>query len=480
MPPKKMPGAEVACVPFSGTMLDCMDLAGMIGADWDAWRTYWKAVFALPMTPADKRRFAKHTGGRTVPKHPVQEAWELIGRRGGKSRNAGVLAGFLAIRRDYRSLLGPGEQGIIPVIGADRKQARQVMNYLKGFIALAAIEPYVVRVLTWSVEFSTGVTVEVATASYRTTRGYTIPAIIADEVAFWRSDDSAEPDTEVLDALRGGMLTIPDALLLVLSTPYARKGELYRAHTEHYGKNHPDILVWNADTLSMHPGKRVQSFVRGKFEKDPVVAASEYGTDGHVVFRADVESFVDPTVVAAVTVPHRHELAPVPGVRYFAFTDPSGMSQDPWTLAIAHQENLKVVLDVVRETTPPGSPSQVVAAYAPLLLRYGITTVEGDHYGGDFPRELFRKQGITYRTAEYPKSELYRECLPLLNIGNVELLDIPRIKAQLCGLERKVARSGQESIDHAPGGHDDVANAVAGVLVRAARKKPAVSLRFAL
>jgi hypothetical protein len=34
---------------------------------------------------------------------------------------------------------------------------------------------------------------------------------------------------------------------------------------------------------------------------------------------------------------------------------------------------------------------------------------------------------------------------------------------QLLGLERKTARGGKDSIDHAPGGKDDVANAVAGV-----------------
>jgi hypothetical protein len=35
-------------------------------------------------------------------------------------------------------------------------------------------------------------------------------------------------------------------------------------------------------------------------------------------------------------------------------------------------------------------------------------------------------------------------------------------------LERRVARSGKDSIDHPPGGHDDVANACAGVLVAVA------------
>jgi len=37
--------------------------------------------------------------------------------------------------------------------------------------------------------------------------------------------------------------------------------------------------------------------------------------------------------------------------------------------------------------------------------------------------------------------------------------------AQFLGLERRTARGGRDSIDHGPGGRDDVANTVAGALV---------------
>jgi hypothetical protein len=37
--------------------------------------------------------------------------------------------------------------------------------------------------------------------------------------------------------------------------------------------------------------------------------------------------------------------------------------------------------------------------------------------------------------------------------------------AQLTGLERRTARGGRDTIDHGPGGRDDLANAVAGALV---------------
>jgi hypothetical protein len=84
------------------------------------------------------------------------------------------------------------------------------------------------------------------------------------------------------------------------------------------------------------------------------------------------------------------------------------------------------------------------------------------------PESPFRSAGITYEVAAKPKSDMYRDLLPLINSGKVELLDHSRLLAQLCNLERRTARSGKDSIDHAPGGHDDIANAAAGALVAAA------------
>lgn len=156
--------------------------------------------------------------------------------------------------------------------------------------------------------------------------------------------------------------------------------------------------------------------------------------------------------------------------RYHAFTDPSGGSADSWTLAICHGEQRGgewvAVLDVVREMRPPFSPDAVVADYAALLKQYRVTTVVGDKYAGEFPRELFRKHGgITYQPSERSKSDIYLETLPLLNAHRLELLDDRRLAAQLLGLERRGSRGGKDSIDHAPRAHDDLANAVAGGLL---------------
>jgi hypothetical protein len=57
--------------------------------------------------------------------------------------------------------------------------------------------------------------------------------------------------------------------------------------------------------------------------------------------------------------------------------------------------------------------------------------------------------------------------LPTLNAKRVELLDHPRLVSQLCRLKRKTARSGKDSIDHAPGARDDLVNSVAGAVALA-------------
>jgi hypothetical protein len=470
--------------PFSGDMMLMMDIAGLTDRSWDAWRTFWRVVFGLPLSPDDMVRYTRHTGRLTAPSSVCRRVWMPIGRGAGKSWNVGLAGLFLAISRDYRTELPPGGVAVIPVVGADRDQARLVLGYIKGLMEFERFSKYQRGdALADSISFTTGARIEIKTASYRTIRGFTIPALLADEIAFWRSDESAEPDQEILNAARPGMARLKGSMMFALSSPYAKKGALYKAVQDFYGKDIDGVLVWNADTLSMNPVFADQDEITKAFEEDPAKAGSEYGQGGKVVFRSDVEAFLDIEAVNRVTISGRYELAPQPGIKYVAFVDPSGGSQDSYPLAIAHRvgtgDSVRATLDLVREYPPPFSPETVTKAIADDCRRYGITTVTGDRYAGEWPREPYRKYGITYRVTDDTKSDIYRNLLPAVNAGRVALLDHKRLKAQLCGLERHVAHSGQDTIDHAPGGHDDIANAVAGALVLAAKKSGVTVLPFA-
>jgi hypothetical protein len=134
------------------------------------------------------------------------------------------------------------------------------------------------------------------------------------------------------------------------------------------------------------------------------------------------------------------------------------------TLAIGHREGEGAILDLVREIKPPFSPSDAVWEFAVLLRNYRVSEVKGDKYAGEWVAGEFGRQRIHYRASDKSKSDLYRELLPLINSRRADLLDLPRLTGQLVSLERRVGRSGRDSIDHPPGMHDDVANAAAGAL----------------
>lgn len=175
----------------------------------------------------------------------------------------------------------------------------------------------------------------------------------------------------------------------------------------------------------------------------------------------------DALAVEQSVVQGRVALPPVVGLTYHTFVDMSGGGADDATLAIAHFDAVRrvAVLDVLVDQGPRRKgqnfdPQQTVERFAALVAQYGCAYVTGDRYAGEWPRQAFEKVGITYRVAEYTRSELYAHLEPLLNSGQVELVDSPTLLAQLIGLVRR-----GERIDHPSGEHDDYANAAAGALV---------------
>src|ERR1051326_3895908 len=282
---------------------------------WAAWETFLRCLFALLLSDEDCARLLKHTGRVMLPtvkqtigaeKHGgFREAWVVAGRRAGKSLIASLIAAYLACFADFRRYLAPGEVGTIAVIAADRKQARTVLRYIKGFLAVPLLRRLVVNTTQDSIELSNGVVISPHTASFRSVRGYTLLAVICDELAFWRSEESANPDTEIIAAVRPGLATIPNSLLLCISSPYARRGALWNAYDRYFGNNDPNILVWQADSKSMNP-TLPDSVIQQAYDEDEASASAEYGAQ----FRRDIESFVQREAVEACVIKGRIELPP--------------------------------------------------------------------------------------------------------------------------------------------------------------------------
>ncbi|MDH4079600.1 MAG: hypothetical protein OEU68_07275 [Nitrospira sp.] len=436
-------------------------------ATWRNWMTVLKGIFALEMTEEERTTFTTLTGRQSQPTQPVQEAWLICGRRGGKSFIVALIAVFLACFKDYRPSLGPGERGVLMIIATDRKQARVIMRYILALIEqVPMLKHMVVRQDSESLDLDNMVSIEITTASYRTIRGYTVISALCDEISFWRSEDSVNPAEEILAALRPAMSTIPGALLIGLGTPYKRSGPLYAAWKRHYGQTESPVLVVQADTRTMNPSVP-QSVIDRATELDPLAASAEYLAQ----FRGDVGTFLDADVIERAIEPNRRERAPVKNISYTAFCDPSGGAHDSFTLAIGHQGGKRSVLDVCRGIKPPFSPENVVKEYAALLKSYRCSSVVGDRYSGEWVREAFSKEGIHYRHSELTKSECYLESLPVFSQGVVDLVDVPALTTELMQLERRTSRSGRDTVDHPPNGRDDLANSACGCLALLASRQ---------
>jgi hypothetical protein len=440
---------------------------------WSAWLVSLKALFGLALADDELALYQACTGRERAPDKPFAEAWAPTGRRSGKSFIAALVAVFLACFKDYTPHLTTGERAMILVIAADRSQAQIIFRYVKAFLdANCMMRKLVEAERAESIDLANRITIQVATCSYRSIRGFTAAAVIADEIGFWRSEvDSANPANEVLRAIRPSLATIPESLLLCISSPWARTGPLYETFNRHHGKDDSDVLVWNADTPTMNPTIR-QSIIERDMELDPEMALCEWGAE----FRSDLESFLSLEAIEAAVVQGRYELPPIHGTRYQAFVDPSGGRRDAATLAVAHKDGQRVILDMARRWRAPYNPADVVLEMANVLRPYGIYQVVGDRYAGEWPRQEFQKHHIRYEVSDKDKSGLYIDFLPLVLSQSVELLENNHLLAELRSLERRARSAGRDLVDHPPRGTDDLANAVAGVCARLGARSQHVSV----
>jgi hypothetical protein len=459
------------------SLLGTLGLCGLGDETWAAWHAAAKALTAQSMTADEQRLYETCTGRTTPPREPVREALFVVGRRGGKSRFAAAV-GVHAASQHYPQR-APGERAIVGIAASDREQARVVHGYtvapfskhatLKPLVAhrsrWQAMRALVTRETRWGLDLATGVSVEVSTANFRRIRGRTFATAVCDEVAFWQDETGASPAGEILTAIRPALATLGGPLILI-TTPYAKRGVVWDLYSKFYGVNDAPVLVWKAPSRTMNP-LLDERIIAEAYERDEAAAAAEYGAQ----FRDDVASFVTAEALRRVVVSGRTELPPMPNeCDHVAFTDPAGGSgSDSFTLAIGHgevddTERVIAVLDCVREVRPPFSPEAVVQEFAAMLDAYRITEVHGDAYAGTWPSEAFQRAGIRYRVSAKSRSEVYRDFLPALNSQRIELLDHQRLLNQLGGLERRIGPSGRDTIDHGARGHDDVANAACGAL----------------
>jgi hypothetical protein len=343
------------------------------GDSWSLWRTILRAADGLPLSDQQLADF-REVAERDPPTHRVRELWVIAGRRSGKDSIASAIATTAAVG-DYRQYLRPGEPAVVMCLACDREQAAICHKYIVAYFkSIALLKPLVERETDDGLELKNGVEIIIATNSFRSVRGRTIVCCIFDEVAFWRSEDTASPDFEVYTAVEPGLATLPGAMLIGISSPYRRGGLLYRKFTEAYGKPDPDVLVVRGPSQRFNP-LLPQRIVDAALERDPEAAAGEWLAE----WRDDLSDYIDRAIVESCVMSGVFEIPPSPATTYSGFFDPAaGTGGDSAALAIGHADaEGTVIIDCVREWRPPFSPATVVAEAAPLGPLQSVHTLYG-------------------------------------------------------------------------------------------------------
>jgi hypothetical protein len=429
-------------------------------ATWEVWIVVLRAIFGLPLDEAQLEIFQSVAGGRLPPTQRVRELWAIVGRRGGKSRMAALLAVFIALFVKHK--LVAGEVGMVLILAASVPQSRTVFNYVKAFLNKSPVlRKEIASETKEEIVLRTGIVIASHANSFRTVRGRTLVAAILDEVSFWRDDQSAQPDTETYSALLPSLATT-DGIMIGISSPYRKVGLLHAKHKQYFGNNSADTLVVQGSSKSFN-ATLSDAIIAAQREADPTAARSEWDSE----FRSDLTGFLDEASIERAIDRNRPlELPYRQGQFYRAYCDAAGGSVggDSYSICIAHKEDDAFIVDCVRGVPGPFNPQVVTEEYANLCQDYKIATVIGDHYSAAWVQQAWRDHNITYVTSDLTASQLYLESLPLFNRGLVALPDHPTLLRELRLLERSPSRLGRDTVCHPRNVHDDCANAVCGCL----------------
>ena len=423
---------------------------------WSSWFAFLAALFGEKMSDEQLAIYRQCTGREVPPRCGRDEAWLVVGRRGGKIFMLALIAAYFAAFFDYRQYLQPGERGTVLVLAATAKQARVIFRFVRGMLT----EVPMLRAMSSArpptrFDLTNGVTIEVNVGELQErARLHGGGGTVRRDCVLAAGRTAAEPDYRGSRRDPAGDEHDPERDVAVrVVRPMRRRARCSSAFRQAFWPRRRPILLWHAPTRLMNPSVP-QALIDAAIERDPAHAPSRISARSFATTSKRSSSSTWWSAASRLAF----GASAASGHRLQGFRDPSGGAVDSMTLAIAHREDKLVVIDKLLERKPPFSPCTVVAEFSRAWKAYRIINFVGDRYAGECPVEGFRSHAVTYEPSAKPKNDLYVSMLPLLSSQMIELLDQPRLIGQIASLERRMARAGKDSIDHPPNGHDDCAN----------------------
>jgi hypothetical protein len=416
-----------------------------------------RAIYGLDMRGKQRRIFQSCTGRKYRRGKEYSEVTAVCGRRSGKSdKIAGNIAVYEAVIKGHEKNLSPGESGIVLVVAQTERLAHVCFRYILAKLEDSPIlSKMIVEAKAKEIGLNNGITIACYPCSFRSIRGLSMVCAICDEVAFWRVE-GFNPDYEVINAIRPGMSTFPDAKLIKISTPYANQGVIWDDWSNRLRRD--GLLVWKATSWEMNPTIPEKAFQRER-ERDPETFNREYGAE----FTGSIKTFLPWELIEPNVVFNRMELPPVPDNRYLFVMDEAYKSRDKFTWGCVHKKDGKIIWDLLRgESRPRGT--WIFDDIAKTMKLYRATRVCADQFSSVPTEEHLRARGIYLERIPFTgasKPRIYRSFKEQLRAGQVELLDHPDSLKEIRGLERRITGSGHMQVTAPSGFHDDYADIIA-------------------
>ncbi len=420
-----------------------------------------RTLYGLPI-PSDQAALVRRCTG-FPPRKPKEfrEGAFICGRRAGKSdRIAANIALYESFFRKHK--LSAGERGVVLLLAQNMRQAKVVRGYIEGKIERSPIlSGHVDSSRANEIDLDNKITISIHPASFRSIRGLSVVCCICDEIAFWWTEGYANPDVEVLRAVRPSMATFPNAKLVMASSPYAMNGILYDAWRNR--KKDKNVLVWHAPTMLMNPAVP-KRFLENEKKRDPENYRREYGAE----FSEAVSAFIPAEAIQACVVEGRTSVSPSRN-RYCAAID-AAFKGDKFTFAISHREGRTGMVVVDHLQGWQGSRSEpvrlgfVIPEIKSVLQRFGVGRVYGDQFGAEPLKQSFGAAGIRFEEVTFTqnsKADIFGLLRNLIINQKIELLDHKDSLRELRGLEVELLPGGNARIGHGRQGHDDYADSLA-------------------
>jgi hypothetical protein len=392
-----------------------------------------------------------------------------VGRRGGKSS---TLSRVAVVESLYgKHVIAPGDVGVVPIVSVNRQEAAERIRLIKTILDTIKVKW---KPVDGGVELLNKNRVfKVFSASIGGVSGFSCICALCDEVSKWKDvDKGSNPATEVLASLRPTFAGQTEAKLFLSSSPMGRADAHAKAVDDGDTKHQ---MVAIGQTWIVRPNLTEE--MCHALEPDPAVFMREYGC---IPFDGSTSSLFTEEGLLGVTR-QDEELAPEPGVTYFAFQDPASRA-NAWTLAIAKAVYVKddtYQIDVVKVRewrAPLGGvlDSDVVfGEIAETLKPYRVTDLHSDQWSFD-PLEVVARRHrlnlIRVMSSATTKVQTYEHLKRRVDDKTVSLPAVDEVRTDLCGVRKWISRAGAFSMELEKNGrrHSDFAPSVAGVVLKAA------------